>query len=221
MHALLSNARLACRTVVLLLVLHFSTAIAAGGADSPRVGRNVEGDLLLLPSAGSTVLVNGTDLLQVLATVATMRSELDALRGNYTDLLDVLETTQQNLNAVNKSTKEEVELLQAENKRLNHTIQLMSDAVGYGTDTASLLLGLPLDLGNFTRRVLKMQGAGEEAVNGYYTQLPGKCKGFVCFSKILGPELLRKLPVRRVLLGCRSMRLTTSPTALSNTACSL
>ena len=52
-------------------------------------------------------------------------------------------------------------------------------------------LGLPQDLGDYTQPVLKVQGAYKGFnINGYYTKLPALYNGKVCFSKMLGPDIL-------------------------------
>ena len=119
-----------------------------------------DGNLVLSPPQGGTVLVNGTDLLSLLSSVQHLRSEMAAL--------------------------------QEENRRLNSTVVRLEARIegGGGGGREQNATHLPGDIGAYTDIAIKVTGAGNGDVNGYYAKLPGNCNGKVCYTKVVGSQVL-------------------------------
>lgn len=148
--------------------------------DRGSVSVSAEGDLLLLPPAGGTVLINDTDVLFLFKIIQELQVELASLK----EVTQSLNSTVTLLGTENRQLNSTIASLEAENRQLNVTLASLATREGELAGGA-----LPSDITAFTNGVLKVTGAGRAEVDGYYTQIPGACNGKVCYSKILGPDV--------------------------------
>lgn len=190
---------LAAHAPVMLLMIAFSLGAikeVAADPDQAQVRVTLAGDLQLLAGLGGRILLNNTDVLNLLQALADDNRRLAADNKRLDEAIQSLEARQTQTEVAVKSLQVEENqhtgALQNMDSQLEAAVNSLEakDSQQDGAIAARLLRGtLPTDLGSFTRAVLQVKGAGLSAVNGYYSQLPGTCMGSVCYSKIMGPEV--------------------------------